>query len=108
MTSYRDWHVGMRVVCINDNWGSYSSGSYSIPTRVPMLNEVLTIRLMRWSERHDGLYLSFEEIPYRQADGPVWANIAFAADFFRPLEVRKTDISIFTAMLTGKPVEEVV
>jgi hypothetical protein len=97
---------GVKCVCINDGWGSVSIGSVSLPTRVPMLNEVLTIAEVKvWDDAT--LVLSFHEIPLLQEDrngaeaisGACWWNVRH----FRPLTTRKTDISIFKKMLTPAP-----
>ena len=110
---YRSWHVGMRVVCIcDDEWCCLTSESgASSPVRVPMLNEVLTIKEMGWGMSglvgnprpidKEGLFLSFEEIPLRQVDGSLSAIYRWNAAYFRPLIERPTDISCFTALLTG-------
>ncbi|WP_457663975.1 hypothetical protein [Sinorhizobium medicae] len=90
--------MGQKVVCINDDWGYFHFGPYSIPVRVPMLNEVLTVS--GFSVRSDGVVcLFFNEIEARQVDGPLSAEIGYAHYCFRPLNTRKTDISIFKAML---------
>ena len=97
------WAVpGAQCVCINDDFGSIEVGGCIIPTRVPMLNEVLTVRSVRASG--ESVYLTFEEFdPWQSSsDGErtISGTIAFDAVCFRPLNKRKTDISIFKAMLT--------
>ncbi|NTG61817.1 hypothetical protein G6L45_16175 [Agrobacterium rhizogenes] len=97
------WAVpGVQCVCINDDWGYWSIGPCCIPTRVPMLNEVLTIKSV--SAADDGVFLKFEEIDEFQVDHKdgctLGGNIGWGVVHFRPLEKRKTDISIFTKLLT--------
>lgn len=101
-----EFHAGQRVVCINDNFGYVARGRYLIPTRVPMLNEVLTIRAMEWIEDRDALFLHFEEIPTKQIDGPLSGWFSYKSVCFRPLRERPTDISIFTAMLNPQKQRE--
>lgn len=102
------WAVpGAKCVCIAEEFdNSLSIGRYSVPTRTPMLNEVLTVASARpWEGGGIGgtigeIYLTFYEIEETQKDGPLSATITFAANCFRPIVERKTDISVFTAMLT--------
>ncbi|NHT75910.1 hypothetical protein G8E10_09480 [Rhizobiaceae bacterium CRRU44] len=87
--------VGQRVVCINSDWpenGVIEIARKVVPTpsRVPMINEVLTIREIRGGLiNNEVVFLHFEEFPHG------WDSRHFA-----PLITRKTDISIFTDMLT--------
>jgi hypothetical protein len=114
--SYLDWHVGMRVVCINDDWTwviRHDDGG-ELPVRVPMLNEVLEIAHMRAGDgsdlggREDKIYLGFSELDY-QSDGNISADqFGWDASQFRPLETCKTDISVFEKMLTGSKQKEPV
>jgi hypothetical protein len=84
-----NFHVGQKVVCIDDGWNKATDpfGNYlDIPQRVPMLNEVLQVTRI---EEHFGVpLLGFSEIIN------LWDHRCF-----RPVVERKTDISIFTAML---------
>ena len=98
---------GVRCVCINDDFKTHFTmeSGHSIPVRVPMLHEVLTIkRVEDWASGFGGepgtAFLEFHEIPLRQVDGPLSGEITYSVKCFRPLVERKTDISIFTAMLT--------
>ena len=90
--------VGQRVVCIDDNWAEQAviNGTSIIvqgSARVPMLNEVLTIVAIVPVE---------SPILKTQPVALLFAEIAEGWNFthFRPLEERKTDISVFKAMLT--------
>jgi hypothetical protein len=71
--------------------------------QVPEFGVVYTIRSIYAD--YDGVYLRFDEItncPMSYADG--FEELAFDAFGFRPVQPRKTDISIFTDML--KTVEQ--
>jgi hypothetical protein len=103
---------GVRCVCIDDGFRfGISVGGHRLPVRVPMLNEVLTIREV--SVGRDGaipgdpdkIYLSFWEIELRQTDGPLSGNVRFDARYFQPLVQRKTDISALTKLLAPVTVE---
>lgn len=93
---------GVQCVCINDSWDWWAEfDGYSVPTRVPMLNEVLTIREVVGNDGlSSGVGLVFWEIDKFQHDGPLGATIYFSVHCFWPLEKRKTDISIFRKLLT--------
>lgn len=92
---------GVRCVCINDDWDwSATFGAHSVPTRVPMINEVLTIReVVSNNGLRTGVGLFFWEIEKLQSDGPLSAEMVWGAHCFRPLIERETDISIFKEML---------
>lgn len=104
------WAVpGAKCVCINDDFQtSLTVGQYSIPHRSPMLNEVLTVASASICDGRGlggvigRVFLTFDEIEERQQDGPLSAEVTWNADCFRPLVERKTDISVFTAMLTDQ------
>lgn len=92
MSSYRDWHVGMKVVCVN------SSG------RMPSGHQLEERRVYTVTAIDAGLF--FEQQTERvlitvgvrlQGLGDNW----FQARRFRPVQPRKTDIGIFTAMLNS-------
>ncbi|MDW5313745.1 hypothetical protein [Rhizobium sp. PL01] len=94
-----DWaKPGVQCVCIKEDWGYAVCGPFSVPTRVPMINEVMTVSEVR--RVGDAVFLFFSEIPERQQDGPLFATVSWDASCFRPLIKRKTDISMFTKMLT--------
>jgi len=103
--SYLDWKVGDRVVCIDDEWNSIRHFGREVASRVPMINEVLTIASIEagfgqyGTGREDGVFLEFAEIPLTQGYALFSADFRWDAASFRPLVSRKTDISVFTALL---------
>lgn len=89
------FHVGQKVVCIDDHILPGEPGPYVIR------NAVYTIRSI--NEEPPWITLLFFELP------PVWVPgwcTGYGIYAFRPLIERKTDISIFTEMLT--PTKETV
>jgi hypothetical protein len=93
-----DWaEKGRRCVCISDDWESsrVTVNDYSLPVRVPMLNEVLTVRHVFANRR--GVWLEFEEIPTAQSDGPLRGDVSWLATCFRPLIAGRieADIALF-------------
>lgn len=93
---------GVQCVCIDDGFGFVKIGGVSIPTRQPMLNEVLTVKTV--GAYGDMVILTFEEIEVYQSDSNgtdfLGGEVRWDAAAFRPLIKRPTDISIFKAMLT--------
>ena len=95
------FHVGQLVVCINDSEWDPGRRKDLWP-RLPRKGEVLTVRACFVSGKGvDGL--RFEEIlcgihPKEKVE------CGFQAEHFRPID--RTDISVFTAMLT--PVQSTV
>jgi len=110
--SYRDWHVGMRVVA-RDDAPKRDQATRAAASRAgivsPKRGQVYTIRDITIGHLSDGdvVCLRFKEIrnSYRHAvfDG---GEFAFAARNFRPVQSRKTDISIFKVMLNRQPAIE--
>lgn len=85
MSTYRDWHVGMKVVSL---YGGKWIGDGE-DTDGPERNSINTILGFDFTTDTTGIFL--EEFPWSES---------FLASAFRPLDKRSTDISIFTAMLT--------
>jgi hypothetical protein len=101
---------GVQCVCINDDFGSWNVKHLSLPIRQPMISEVLTVSRVKTIE--GVVALTFEEIDEYQCDTDgaslISGKIFWFASCFRPLIKRRTDISIFKAMLTpaGKQVAD--
>lgn len=96
------FHVGQKVVRV----GSVGSGDISrekarsMRYSFPEMGAVVTIKTLNYWPR--GTILTFHEHDnshiQRMLESPY--EPGFAAQNFRPIVERKTDISIFTAMLT--------
>lgn len=106
----QDWiKIGEKCVCVNDNWTLGILGLLAEDvTRLPMLNEVLTIADIKEAHDNSGrLFISFEEIPLSQ--GRVY-KLQYLSTHFRPLrnedDVFEEDMQIFRPMLKDLPVEE--
>lgn len=101
--NYRDWYVGMKVVCVD----AQACGGYG-DEHLPQVGSVYTIRELL-SDDFSGIpCLRLVEIVNRTREYEhaitgkvVVVEPAFTCRKFRPVQPRKTDISIFTAMLTG-------
>lgn len=98
------WAVpGAKCVCIDDVWGNGFRGRQA-PSRLPMLNEVLTIKEVFGAEEWAGANIpggaavSFVEL------GHDWC---FAISSFQPLVTRtqEQDLAIFLPLLTDLPVK---
>ena len=95
--SYLDWHVGMKVVCVIGGGHRWHEDMESLAE-----GGVYTIRGMNINPATGNLNVLVDEIrnPARQcAEG--FGEPYYGARRFRPVQTRKTDISIFEAMLTG-------
>jgi hypothetical protein len=91
---YTSWHVGMKVVCVDDEWRDFSVVNFPCPL---VAGAVYTIRSIQLT---DGIYYGSRKlltVCLNEVRNPYEAG--FAAPRFRPVQTRKTDISIFTAML---------
>ena len=91
-----NFRVGQKVVCIYDGWQSFFHPGEGKPEK----GIVYTIRDVYVRDRDGSAFLRFEEIRnpliYRNGE----AECSYAAHRFRPVVQRKTDISIFKALLT--------
>lgn len=101
------FRVGQRVVCVDDTIArGYGDENY------PKRGDIYTIRAIMpfLSECGEAMFLLHEVTnsvrDYRTDDySLVRTEKPFGARRFRPLIERKTDISIFTAMLTPQGVD---
>lgn len=102
MSSYLDWHVGMKVVCVDAEWHDKHPKGWPCPLVANAVYTVISIGVSRHLYRGGSGHISVQlaEVSNRSTivNSP---DIGFAAQRFRPLVTRKTDISIFTAMLHG-------
>lgn len=91
--SYLDWHVGMKVVSLCDR-AHRSAPSFSIKR-----GAVYTIRNIYTCPVADevGVLLAEMVLP----EFLTGVEFGWRISRFRPVQTRKTDISIFEAMLTG-------
>ena len=94
--SYRDWYVGMKVVCHRRflSMEPFEKG--------PLEDTIYTIRTIEpsFDEDPDPAIRLVEIVnpPFPYAEG--YHEVQFIARHFRPVQPRKTDISIFTSMLS--------
>lgn len=99
MSDYTHWHAGMKVVCIRENsckdWGGYYA-----KCRYPIVGEVYTLRWIKAYETGEVGVLLMEIVnPVGDFKVGLAGETLFRAEQFRPVQERKSDISIFTAML---------
>lgn len=103
MSAYRDWFVGMRVVCID---ASLRRDLTPYPVAPDRDLDGLTERRI-YTVRSVGLYRGalvvwLAEIIRRvRRNEEEFGEAGFAIERFRPVQPRATDISMFTSMLTG-------
>lgn len=95
-----NFHVGQKVVCIDD------SPCYGWPCPL-RLRQVYTVKSVQHVfGRYKGVRGWFDTVSVHEANGLTaggWEHQdGFAAQRFRPVVERKTDISIFQAMLEPK------
>ena len=100
------FQVGDVVVCIHEKWQNEGQPLYT-SIRFPQLNEVLTIREIRLSVTQP--FVGTPCLLFNEIRNPLLPShtheIAFAYNRFRP--AKKTDISVFTAMLKTKELTNV-
>lgn len=111
--NYLEWHVGMKVVCVNDRykcvliyrrWFGWRKSERIILHNLNR-GDVYTVTgmdkiVLKDGRDHVGVFLA--EAQHFDTGGP---SLSFPAQLFRPVQTRKTDISVFTKLLKGKRVE---
>lgn len=97
MSDYTSWHVGMKVVCVDDapTFGHHllAKGHVYTIASIGHATGIFKDRCVR-----NELVVALEEVRAICRDGTPHDS-GFAASRFRPVQTRKTDISIFTALL---------
>lgn len=93
-----DWHVGQKVVCINDTW---AHPSYVHVQNRPVVNGIYVVRAVLIAHRVPHLRLREVRNPKMNWTEIGFAEIAFAANRFRPVvePKRKTSIEVFKKLL---------
>lgn len=96
----RDWTAGMEVVCIvggdRSHWGPLTPAARGICP--PVKGKVYHVSGIEYDETEELIYVALKEYA---------PDVGFDARGFRPVQPRKTDISVFTALLnTSKQKED--
>jgi hypothetical protein len=102
----------MKVVCVDD-LSRHPALKKWRGTITPSVGATYTIREIFTEPRSkkwpDTVFVRLNELVNPKVDTAVGPyECAFAADHFRRVQTRKTDISIFTSMLTGSKQREPV
>jgi hypothetical protein len=105
---FTSWHVGMKVVCTYDYdvASLRARGTYCARCSFPVRNGIYTLRRIGSIEGHVAILLAEIVNPIGDIRLGFNGESGFYAKHFRPAQTRKTDISIFTAML--RPIKETV
>ena len=107
--SYVDWKVGDKVVCVDDTLGNYSSWKVADECMDGLVaGRVYTIRRVGVFAGTLCVWLREIHRPLRGRLCRQFGEIGFAAARFRPVQTRKTDISVFTRILNNPklPIKE--
>lgn len=97
-----NFHVGQRVVCIRDWDPEIKLAAVGDGITLPELHAVYTVRGMAEVAGHPVVYLGEVVNPVVHFACGVIAEAGWDPSRFRPVVERKTDISIFKAMLEPK------
>ncbi|MCO5072076.1 MAG: hypothetical protein M9944_12800 [Rhizobiaceae bacterium] len=99
--SYLDWHAGMKVVCVDN--APFQGCRWPSEDEIPVVGNHYTISSVMVDD--EGLVIvHLEELKRSKWSVRRFGPLAgYAAWRFRPVQTRKTDISIFTAMLDRVP-----
>jgi hypothetical protein len=107
------FHVGQKVVCIKEGTWSWERNwpEYVRLFRIvhPRKGDVLTCRTVEYDEKGCGLRFFEIRNPFTPTStGGDMAECSFDGARFRPVEERKTDISVFTKILDDVKTKEPV
>lgn len=97
--------VGQKIVCVMDEVFELPGQVILDVVEAPVAGTVYTVREIAPGSTTGNACLALEEIPTQRVKvlvrGEMFeGNVLFPADAFRPVQTKKTDISIFTRMLT--------
>lgn len=95
------FHVGQKVVCINDDW------THPLRRLVGTVPRKGAIYHVRGFDRFAPAFIYLVEI-VNMVPPTFTSEPAFLAESFRPIVERKTDISIFTKLLAPNPDARVI
>lgn len=90
--NYTSWYVGMKVVCIE------TEDDPEPPN--PVYGEIYTISWIGVGVDGPAVLIDLLELPNPENEE---FDRGYLASAFRRVQTRKTDISVFTAMLSPKP-----
>lgn len=103
-----NFHVGQKVVCIDDSGHINANGRRGTweDGDAPKVGAIYTVRRSFTNEDGDAI-LWLDEIRRGPIARKEWGDdVGYGADRFRPVVERKTDISVFTAMLNPSKTRE--
>lgn len=98
-----DWHVGQKIVCVNDNYANYDGENWIVKWSIYTIREI--------ARRPDGLPgFRLVEVVNRPRlyRGGIFAECDFNSKYFRPVVEPRADISIFHSILAGVNKREAV
>lgn len=105
--SYRNWYDGMKVVCVDarasDEYAPRRDRYVATTDDMSGLEEGRIYTVRSTCDFYGVVGVRLHEI--LRPHSKFGIEVPFAAARFRPVQKRKTDISIFTAMLTPTKVE---
>jgi hypothetical protein len=98
------FHVGQKVVCIDDDKTPPAGHVVLSDMIFPVIGKIYTVSEIRIGTVGNMPCIALAEIPFQLVEVLVdneirVGDVVFNASAFRPLVDRKTDISIFKAML---------
>lgn len=101
MTDFTSWFVGMKVVCV-ETWCREPYRGHG-DEQGPVAGQVYTIRQIGLLDPTEPSTICLRTVeivnPVHNYDEVARFEICFAAERFRPVQTRSTDISVFTALL---------
>jgi len=101
------FHVGQKVVCIDDDKIPPAGHVVLSDMIFPVIGKIYTVSEIMIGAVSNMPCIALAEIPFQLVEVLVGnevrvGDVVFNASSFRPLVVRKADISIFMAMLAPK------
>ncbi len=98
-----NFRVGQKVVCVDDKWHDAHFLQHACPLELGRVYTIVdVIKSMK------GIYrgvIGGRKVLLAETENPYGASIGFDQGRFRPTANRKTDISVFKAMLNPQKTE---
>ena len=100
-----DWVVGMEAVCISEGVYKIPFNAIKVVKRVELIPKGTLVEawLTHGPANRGTLAEDFIGLQFKGMED---CEHVYNADFFRPLQKRKTDISVFTSILISKKQKE--
>lgn len=94
-----NFHVGQKVVCVDSQWHDNHTRVLVCPLELNKIYTVVELKVTDERSIYKGIRSGRVNVLLAEVENPYVASDGFDARRFLPAVTRKTDISVFKAML---------